>query len=226
MVGVTVLKWFNRAGPGEDLNELSAETYDVVARPIRELLPFIDEGLALQVRAMVESRQWTSVFGFLVLAFTASLFAYGLQRSINSIFWGTGAKSRVLRARASVFVFVFCVVLLMAVTRFLWIALESYQSVLFRIFLSILTLSSAFFLTVYWFGDSRTKPKHVLWGALCFCALWQVALWLFEAYIDANGGFSEIYGQLASIACLMVWIYYASLIFLFSCSLVAELETS
>ena len=113
----------------------------------------------------------------------------------------------------------------MAITRFLWLALESYQSPLFRVVLSIMTLTCAFLLTVYWFGDSRTKIGNVLLGALCICALWQVALWLFEAYIDANGGFSEIYGQLASIACLMVWIYYASLAFLFSCSLVAELET-
>jgi len=224
MVGVTVLQWFNQTPTGSPDQQMSADAYEVIARPIRELLPFVDEGLAIQVRAMVQSREWTSVFGFLILAFTASLFAYGLQRSMHNIFRGPQTSPRILRARASVFLFVFSVVILMGVTRFLWMAMETFQSSWFRIFLSVLTLTAAFCITVYWFGKRQTRIRNVLSGAAVFCLLWQVALWSFEAYIAANGGFSEIYGQLASIACLMVWIYYASFIFLFSCSLVAVLE--
>jgi membrane protein len=224
MVGVTVLQWFDATPTASSSTQMSAEAYEVIARPIRELLPFVDDGLAFQVRAMVQSRQWTPGFGFLILAFTASLFAYGLQRSMNNIFRGPQSSPRILRARASVLLFVFSVVFLMGVTRFLWLALENFQSPWFRLSLSVVTLTAAFSLTVYWFGKRKTRVQNVLWGAACFCFLWQVAMMIFEAYIDASGGFSEIYGQLASIACLMVWIYYASFIFLFSCSLVAVLE--
>lgn len=56
------------------------------------------------------------------------------------------------------------------------------------------------------------------------CLLWTLAHFAFQYYLENVAKLSELYGALTGIAVLMVWIYYAALIFLFSCSFVQALN--
>ena len=65
--------------------------------------------------------------------------------------------------------------------------------------------------------------KSLAKGALLFCAGWQGAMWLFARYVESQGFYST-YGTLGGVACVMVWLYYASLVYVLAMCMVAECD--
>lgn len=70
-----------------------------------------------------------------------------------------------------------------------------------------------FWLIYQWLSDVPMSRVHTFYGALFTTIFFAVGRWLIGIYI-AYSSINLIYGAAASLAVLLVWIYYSSIIFL------------
>ena len=202
----------------------TAGSYDAVARPVRHLLPFVDEGLSAQVRGLVRDYRSTGFVSFFVLLLTAGLFFNALETSVKRVFSVQSRRAWVAKTR--VIGFVLSILVLLAVGSYAWRGLDLAVSSGFRSLVTALIVATGFSLVIFWFASFRTRPLFVAAGALLMCLLWTIAHVAFQYYLENIGNLSDVFGALTGLAILMVWIYYAALIFLFSCSFVQALNLS
>ncbi|WP_037314087.1 YihY/virulence factor BrkB family protein [Salegentibacter sp. Hel_I_6] len=73
----------------------------------------------------------------------------------------------------------------------------------------ILAIIVGFFLClVYKFAPERTNPKlrWVIPGALLATILWLIASWCFSFYVSNFGSYGEVYGSIAAVVIMMLWL--------------------
>ncbi len=64
-------------------------------------------------------------------------------------------------------------------------------------------------------GMARTANWRMHWpGAFVSAAGWVIFSWIFSLYIDHFSNYSYVYGSLAAVVILMLWIYFCMIIFL------------
>ncbi|PRX49796.1 YihY/virulence factor BrkB family protein [Salegentibacter salegens] len=74
----------------------------------------------------------------------------------------------------------------------------------------ILAIIVGFFLCiVYKYAPERTNPKlrWVIPGALIATLLWLVASWGFSFYVSNFGSYGEVYGSIAAVVIMMLWLF-------------------
>lgn len=59
-------------------------------------------------------------------------------------------------------------------------------------------------------SDAQPRWKYVLWGALLTTLLLVVGRWLISLYLSSTS-VGSVYGTAASLATLLIWVYYSSL---------------
>jgi len=79
---------------------------------------------------------------------------------------------------------------------------------------------------LYRFGPSRARPRWrwFSWGALVTTALWLLGSALFSAYVAGFGRYDRMYGSLAAVAVLMLWLELSAFLIILGAQLNAELE--
>jgi membrane protein len=78
---------------------------------------------------------------------------------------------------------------------------------------------------VYYFGPNRPmKLKRVWPGAILATVLWVLATSGFGWYVRNLANYNVMYGSIAAVIVLLVWIYLMSIIGLFGCEFNAERE--
>ncbi len=60
--------------------------------------------------------------------------------------------------------------------------------------------------------DFSSKRKSVIPGSLFFCIMWLFGSWLFSLYVDSFGTYNKVYGSIAGVAIMMVWLQYTAMI--------------
>lgn len=74
--------------------------------------------------------------------------------------------------------------------------------------------------------NQRVHARSALYGALLAAALWQVAKAGFSIYLTSGlSRLDLVYGSLASVVVLVLWVYFSSLILFMGAELAAALET-
>tara|TARA_B100000674_G_scaffold338554_1_gene282991 strand:- start:50 stop:901 length:852 start_codon:yes stop_codon:yes gene_type:complete len=223
MVGAGLMESVPTEG-AQQITELgTTEAYESFARPVRAFLPFIESEMAEEVRTVVRGNAWKGVVGYLALFITASLFGWGLLRVHCRIFRYESGKKFVAE-RIQVFVFLFASLLMAGLSSLLWHGLDSMLEGWLRdsVF-STTVLALGFVVSIKWFGRGRILWWPVLIGTLLFCVAWQGAMLIFSNYVESRS-FYATYGTLGGVACVMAWLYYASIVYLFSACLIAELS--
>jgi membrane protein len=153
---------------------------------------------------------------------TSSLFFNALETSVKRVFSVRSRKTWVAKTR--VVGFVVSVLVLLALGSYAWGGIQLAEASGLGPLISAFIVAVGFNLVIYWFASFRTRPRHVAAGATLMCLLWTLAHVAFQYYLENIAKLSELYGALTGVAVLMVWIYYAALIFLFSCSFVQALN--
>lgn len=69
-------------------------------------------------------------------------------------------------------------------------------------------ISGVFSLTYRAFGGKGRVELKTLPGALLSAAMWLIFSMLFEYYIEHFGRYSYVYGSLASMIVIMLWLYF------------------
>jgi membrane protein len=164
----------------------------------------------------------TGLVSIFVLLITAGLFFNALEQSVKRVFSVRSRRTWIAKTR--VMGFIVSVMVLMALGSYAWGGVELMEVSGFGPLISAIIVAIGFNLVIYWFASFRTRPRYVAAGATLMCLLWTAAHYGFGYYLENATRLSELYGALTGVAVLMVWIYYATLIFLFSCSFVQALN--
>ena len=84
-----------------------------------------------------------------------------------------------------------------------------------------LTAWIALFLLYIFIPNTRVSYRSALLGAVLAGTLWQLAQWCYIHFQVGAGNYNAIYGTLAALPILMVWIYVSWVIVLFGMEVVA-----
>jgi membrane protein len=87
-------------------------------------------------------------------------------------------------------------------------------------------VAASAFAALFWLGPSRVRPRFVwvLPGAVAAAVAWAAMSAGLSAYVARAGGFSALYGSLATIVVAMIWLWLSALVVLIGAKLNAELE--
>ena len=100
--------------------------------------------------------------------------------------------------------------------------LQSIGSMVITSFLSFLGALVVFSLIYKYMPNTRTSWSYILPGAILAAFLFEVAKHAFIIYLNNFANYQNIYGSLASVIILLVWIYYLALILVLGAELSSE----
>lgn len=94
-----------------------------------------------------------------------------------------------------------------------WVATLSSTLVAFAI-------TFAMFYFVYRYAPDRSIPRiDAALAALIASVLFEVAKWIFVAYLSEFGRFMKLYGSFTNLVIVAFWVYYSSVVFILSAEL-------
>jgi membrane protein len=105
-----------------------------------------------------------------------------------------------------------------------WFLERTYLGDLFLFFLSLtpyLSVWIALFMLYVYIPNTRVRYGSALIGAVLAGTLWQLAQWCYIHFQVGAGNYNAIYGTLAALPILMVWIYTSWVIVLFGMEVVS-----
>jgi len=188
---------------------------------------------------LFEDNGWASLVGGAALIFTATTVFVTLQNALNRIFGvipkpeGTRAVLKLIKDRLLSFSFVmgiaFILLVSLSVNAFLTVFgeyLSSYISELSVVITTAIAIILPFLISVFLFGlifrflpDAKIPWRDIWPGAILTTLLFAVGKHLIGFYIG-NSSTTDLYDAAGSIMVIMVWVYYASVIFLFGASFI------
>ena len=78
---------------------------------------------------------------------------------------------------------------------------------------------------LYYFGPYRSMKLRNVWpGAFLATALWALATTGFGWYVRNLANYNVMYGSIAAVIVMLVWMYLLAIICLFGCEFNAEME--
>jgi membrane protein len=210
---------------------------------VRTLSDFVgqDGGLAIQTMVNNATKQQTSdsilamLIGVALLLFGAGGVVGQLQSSLNMI-WGIEPKPDrgwlgLVKARFISYAMILGVGFLLLVSLIVSAMLTAFDNflestmpgagIVLQIihFIVSLGLIAFMFAAIYRFvPDARISWKDVAVGALMTAVLFNVGKFLIGLYLGRSS-VTSVYGAAGSLATLLLWIYYSSLIFFYGAEL-------
>lgn len=170
----------------------------------------------------------SAIIGFVVLLFSASGAFVQMQHSLNRI-WSVEAKSggvwAWLRKRVLSLGLILGIGLILllslGVSAAINMAFAGTSGYLWQIVnaVGMLIIYTLLFALIYkLLPDVQIAWKDVWWGAMVTAVLFEIGRYLIGLYLGRSGVGSP-YGAAGSLVVLLVWIYYASIIFFFGAEL-------
>ncbi|WP_341502312.1 virulence factor BrkB family protein [Gallaecimonas sp. GXIMD4217] len=196
------------------------------------LVPTASDVIARQVQGFAANAARMSAVGVLALVVVALLLISSVDRTINQIF-RVGQGRRWSVAFAIYWSVLTLGPLLMGVSLALTsyvVSLELFQdgalSALrgYLIQLAPMVASWLAFLVLYLLvPNMRVRVKHAMAGAVLAAILFEISKEIFAFYVTSFPSYQAIYGALAAVPILFVWIYLCWLIVLLGAELTAYL---
>lgn len=200
---------------------------------LSNLIPTSGDAITNYLEGFVANANQMTAVGAVFLFVVALLLMSAIDKSMNTI-WRVEQRRRMIISLAVYWMILTLGPVLVGVS----IAASSYllspetfgegylggmQSVLLR----VLPLTSTFiaFLLLYVTVPNRVvKVRHAMWGALLAAALFELAKNGFQIYLQYFPTYQLIYGALATIPIMIVWIYLSWNIILIGAELAASIE--
>ena len=189
-----------------------------------QFLPASQAEIAAYLNQFADSASKLGLIGFLVLVLTAILLLDGIESNFNDIWHVTTRRRLIAKITSYTSVLVFGTLLLGAsLTMSARIKAIVYRDIPFdpgtveRIgsWLFPLSLTILAFLLMYLvIPFTRVRLKSALLGALVGGVLWELAKNGFASSIGVSVRYSAIYGSLALVPLLLIWIYITWIIVL------------
>ena len=213
-----------------------AEAYGVITENAERFLPFLRGDLEIQLRELVEARTVTGLIGLVSLTATAAMFFLTVEQAFSAIFPGSAVRS-FWRSKGLAVALIPMAVALLGILHYAFLVADMVvggmavpflagivESALIDQSISTVILAIEFWLVIYWFERDRIRPYDIAVGAIVFSVLWFVARVGFTFYVQRISSFSIIYGSLGALVVLVLWVYYAAIVFMVGCCVTEALR--
>jgi membrane protein len=196
---------------------------------LRAFLPHSQEGLADNLRTVVENRGLLGFVGAVSFLIFSSFLFGSVRTVLNHIFQVRQARSLVRGIGVDILMVVFTATLILLVVGVAWfVTLASAFAGQYPIFHGLAqpsleafskifgaTATACLLYVLYRFPPVATlSPRALAVGAITGTVLFQLARWMFGWYVAVAEKNVDVYGALAGLMFLFVWLYYASLVFI------------
>jgi membrane protein len=226
---------FVLAATGGDLSE--SRFLDPLLDGAEAVVPYIRDTLKDKLRSVVLSRGSSGLVGGLALMFSSSLVFGSLEAGLARIFDHARPRHMVLSKLlflgfvGGLGLYLLVSSYVMSLVNYIIVAQggESlysyiYSSVIFVMLQSYISSVLVFIVLMRVFTTVRFEWKWLFCGGTVFYLLWKVSGVVFDIYVKNISRLSLVYGSISALVVLMLWVFYASVIFLYCAALVRQLQ--
>jgi membrane protein len=211
----------------------SEEVYMAVVDFVKELHPYMEEKLLMEVKRLSEKTTFMGWAGFGFLIWISTMFVSSLETAFTTIFRVESKRNPFLSLLMAVAIIPlgFCAILFT-------IGLNSWAGYIERWQLGHLVLHSTliryiiplfviiiFFTLIYKFiPNKKVSFPHALAGGIVCTLFLEVAKYFFAFYLSLEGnpvGF--VYGSLKALIYIVIWVFYMAVITLYGGEIVSIL---
>ncbi len=218
------------------------ELFNHLLTYVQAVVPFLGEDVMARLQGMVSNRQAYGLTGIVVLLITSGLVFRTLELAFARIF-KTRRRRSMLVSQLFFVAFLLALGLLFLLAHYLGVITSTFAtarnvnlgarlqeilsaSPLLRISVTVLIATLVFVVLLKYFTKERVRIQYAFYGGLLFSVLWMLAIRAFAYYLSHIARFSLLYGSLATLAIIVVWIFYSALVLLlcaeFTCVLQAR----
>ncbi|MCK5808309.1 YihY/virulence factor BrkB family protein [bacterium] len=205
---------------------------------IRTLMPYLKEHHLEKFFMLKDYTLSLGFIGTIAIIIAATLLFSTLHYALYKIFGGNFLN--IVRSRALGILFMLTLTLFAFALHWfisfasliagelslLWPPLQTWltffeQMNFFSIILSVILLFTLFHFLLFFFTSGIIhNQKVVFFGAVVFSTLWIGAKWAYDFYLSTLSSLNLIYGSLAYIVSIVLWVYYSALLLLLSMELI------
>ncbi len=212
----------------------SAEAFSAIVGIATDALPVGREEFVSNFQSILDQRSSFTLFGALFLVFIATILLSSIERSLDVVF-KSEKRRNFFHSRLLGIAVLFWVTLLFSLPSMSQILEGLFNRYGFYFPLSWLMTGKVYFAlvsflaytaTVIFVPNQKVYFRYAAVGGLFFAVGIVVARVIFKWYmLLAISRYNVIYGSLAAVIIMVVWIYYLSVVFLLSAEIVSSVQS-
>lgn len=209
------------------------EVFNQLVKGISDLIPWGREIFIANLKSMMDKRSHLGIFGVAFLIFIATILVSAIEGALDRIL-RTERSRNFFHSRLLGIGMIFLVSLFMFLPTVATLVQVSLQRFRINIPLADFMTSQIYFFVVmfvsYLMGvviipNKKVYIRYAVVGGVIFALGIGLAKFLFRWYLGfAITRYNVIYGSLTAVILTVVWIYYMSVVLLFSAEIVSELQ--
>lgn len=209
------------------------DVFDQLVKGFGDLVPWGKEIFVANLKSIMEKRSHLSIFGVAVLIFIATLLVSSIELAFDKIFRAERSRnffhSRLLGVgmifliTLLLFLPTIAIVLEMAIKHMgIDVPLAAFMQGKFYFFI---VMFIAYVMIVVIIPNKKVYARYAVIGGVLFSAGVGIAKYIFQWYLTFSlTRYNIIYGSLSAVVLMVVWMYYLSLLLLFSAEVVSEMQ--
>lgn len=211
----------------------SGEAFGWIVNFATNILPVGKDQFVENLQSILEQRSSLGIIGLVFLIFIATILVASIERALDIVFKSEN-KRNFFHSRLLGVALIFFVTLLFSLPSAVQILEGLFVRYGFNFPLSsfttgkvffILTAFLAYLMTIVIIPNKKIYIRYAAIGGVVFALGIGVAKFIFRWYmVFAFERYNVIYGSLAAVVLLIVWIYYLAVTMLFSAELVSMLQ--
>jgi len=202
---------------------------DMLADQITQILP---DSLSLPARAFIGEIARVRNANILSFSLIAALFGASAgfrtaMRSINKAYGQKDARKIYIKIPVSIaLVFIFTVIIIISFALLIFgnIIFNKYNILRYGVSIIVTFVSVILINKLALYKNTKTSIRSLVPGAIFTVFLWFIISWLFNIYIENFTNYSALYGSIAAIIILMLWLNIMCIILLLGSEINAILE--
>lgn len=198
-----------------------------------DVLPVGREEFIANLQSILDQRSTFSFFGIVFLIFIATLLVSSVEKAMNTIF-KSHSKRNFFHSRLLGIALIFWITLLFSLPTMVGILEGLLQKFGFHFPLGWFVSGKAYFflvaflaylMTIVVIPNKKVYLRYASFGGILFAVGIVAARYVFQWYMAfAIQRYNIIYGSLAAVVIMVLWIYYLSLLLLASAEIVSVLQ--
>jgi Predicted membrane protein len=206
------------------------ELYAHLEEYIQGTVPFLTDDILAQLREITIHRQTFGISGLGALIFTAWSVFSTLELAFSRVF-NTKRRRSIVMSNLLFIVFVVALGLVFLLVHYVVVVGKSLfvgsdlplglqlkelltHYAWLRVGVTFVVATIVFVVLLKYFSKEKVKIRYALWGGLLFSGLWMMAIQVFGYYLENVASYSMLYGSLATLITIVIWIYYSSCVLL------------
>jgi membrane protein len=208
------------------------ELYSHLEEYIQAAVPFLTSDILKELREITIRRQTFGISGLGALIFTAWSVFSTLELAFSKVF-NTKRRRSMVVSNLLFIVFVVALGLVFLAVHYVVVVGQSLflgsdlplgeqlqkwvvHYAWLRVGVTMAAVTIVFMVLLKYFSKEKVHTRYAFWGGLVFSSLWMIAIQVFGYYLRNVASYSMLYGSLATLITIVIWIYYSACVLLLS----------